>query len=162
MSTYIQQLRDSLNLDNHHVPFIYNPPELEMEEKVNGYESMKEVFKQSVESHLSSIPEYKCRICEDSIPHYVSVRHLRYSSSCCDEDPYELFLDCIYGCCLSCSDKIEKGELDHTINRVTYGDVTFGDFETNNIIDQDGNTKTEELESISLGSIVDSVIKDDE
>jgi hypothetical protein len=53
----------------------------------------------------------------------MTVRHLSYSSSCNDDDPYELFMECSYGCCESCSDKIVKGELDHTINRVTYGDL---------------------------------------
>ena len=121
--TYFQQLQETLNEDYHRVPFIYNPPELEMEEKVNGIEERSKLFHQSVDRHLSTIEPYKCRICDVQLPYHITVRHLSYSSSCNDDNPYELFLDSIYGCCESCVDKISKGELDDTINRVTYGDL---------------------------------------
>ena len=109
--TYLQQLQDTLDSEYHHVPFIYNPPELEMEETVNGSKERSEIFNQSIERHLSTIKPYECRICWDKLPYHITVRHLRYSSSCNDDCPYELLLDNIYGCCESCSDKIANSEM---------------------------------------------------
>jgi len=112
MSTYIQQLRDSLNLDNHHVPFIYEPPELQMEEKVNGCESMMEVFNKSVDEHLSSIPNYQCCLCEEPLPHEDSKFHLEYSSLYNFIGGIDLLSEHTYGCCKSCGKKISDGEID--------------------------------------------------
>ena len=83
--TYFQQLQDTLDSEYHHVPFIYNPPELEMEETVNGSKERSEIFNQSIERHLSTIKPYECRICWDKLPYHITVRHLRYSSSCNDD-----------------------------------------------------------------------------
>lgn len=112
MSTYIQQLRDSLNLDNHHVPFIYEPPELEMEMEVNGCESMMEVFNKSVDEHLSSIPNYQCRICEEPLPHEDSKFHLDYGSTYIYMCGIDLLSEHIYGCCKSCGGKIGNREME--------------------------------------------------
>ena len=110
--TYFKQLQETLDDDYHHrVPFICNPPELEMEVKVNGMNERHEVFTQSVDRHLSTIQPYQCRICDVELPYHITVRHLHYSSGCNDDNPYELLLDCIYGCCESCSDKIANSEI---------------------------------------------------
>lgn len=111
--TYLEELNNSLSTDHHFVPFIMNPSHLDMDIKV---------FLRSVKEHLSSIPQYQCRTCEDLLPTKVTMSHLKYSWGCSGSS-HELFLECIHGCCESCVDKISKGELDHTINRVTYGDL---------------------------------------
>jgi hypothetical protein len=111
--TYLEELNDSLSTDHHFVPFICNPTHLDFDKKI---------FDQSVKEHLSSIPKYQCRTCEDLLPDHITIRHLSYSWGCSGSS-HELFLECIHGCCESCVDKISKGELDHTINRITYGDL---------------------------------------
>ena len=109
--TYLQQLTDSLTTEHHQVPFIYNPPELEMEHEVNGYDSMYEIFSQSIYEHLSSIPEYECRICNDKIEHSLSASHLDYGSTYIFNTGIDLLSEHIYGCCESCSHKIGRLEM---------------------------------------------------
>jgi len=108
--TYLQQLRDSLTTEHHHVPLIYNPPELEMEYEHNGENSMMVIFNNSIKEHLSDIPEYQCRICEDPIPHEFSESHIEYGSIFLNG--IELLSEHTYGCCQSCTKKIANRKME--------------------------------------------------
>ncbi len=119
--TYLQQLRDSLTTEHHHVPFIYRPPELVMECEFHGPIGMYQLAKQSIRNHLSLIPEYQCRLCEDQIPHEFSEGHLQYSSTYSLNDGIDLLSEHIYGCCESCSKKISKSEIDQDGNPISKG-----------------------------------------
>jgi hypothetical protein len=155
--TYLQKLRDSqkyhqdpsTDLKWNQIPFIETPPQLEMEQEVNGYTESHVLASQSIDTFLSELPfEYLCRLCHQSIPHEFSKYHLMYSGTLFLDINFDLLSEHVYGCCLSCTKKISSREIERDGSEVK---------------DPKGPIPTnEELESISLGSIVDSVIKDDE
>ena len=116
---YIDQLTDSIHQGhpNHFVPFIYEPPQLVKEHEVNGYESMMKIFDESVDTHLSRIKEYQCRICLDRIPNEFSKSHLKYGSTYSFYgSTIDLLSEHVYGCCESCSKKISRSEIDQNGN----------------------------------------------
>lgn len=111
--TLIEQLNDS-QITYPNVPFITLCDDLMMERVVNGDESMVELYEQTIHRHLSSIPEYQCRICGDSIPHEFSERHIRYSCLVLTDGGLDLLSEHIFGCCESCSKKIANSEITST------------------------------------------------
>ena len=111
--TLIEQLNDS-QITYPNVPFITLCDDLNMERVVNGDESMVELYEQTIHRHLSSIPEYQCRICGDSIPHEFSERHIRYSCLVLTDGGLDLLSEHIFGCCESCSKKIANNEITST------------------------------------------------
>jgi len=125
--TYLQLLRDSLNLDYEdnrtdyfnykQVPYICTPAELEMESEVNGPMESYQLASDSIHTHLSELPfKYNCRLCNSELPHEDSGFHLMYSSTLLLDCNVDLWSEHVYGCCKSCTKKISRSEIDQDGN----------------------------------------------